>query len=101
MQTFTCQWNMEWDTYAVDECVWVACMYPPVPEGRGLAAVWEGEPVEFFENVTYTCASSNLFFEEDRSKQDFEVTCLDSGYFDTPWDWPKCVSSKSSWRSAA
>ncbi len=70
-------------------------MDPPVPEGLGIAPDWDGQPVDFFDNVTYTCENNNLFFEEDRDMEGFEVQCLDSGYFDTPWEgeWPTCVDN--------
>ncbi len=96
VQTFLCQWNQTWNYNYADTCVWVACMYPPVPDDRGLAVEWDGEPVDFYANITYTCASNNLFFEDDRDKEGFKIMCEDNGYFDTPYldeEWPRCVET--------
>ena len=35
------------------------------------------EPVEFHENVSYSCNSDKVFFEHDRDSKGFNITCLE------------------------
>ena len=35
------------------------------------------EPVEFHENVSYSCNSDEVFFEHDRDSKGFNITCLE------------------------
>ncbi len=44
----------------LDPCVWYQCINPPLPTDKGLKYNWNGDPVEFKHNVTYSCAKSNL-----------------------------------------
>jgi len=81
----------------LDPCVWYECINPPLPPDLGLKYDYNGNPVPFGSNVTYSCAKSNLFFEQDRSMKSFPIECMTDGSFDDPPtidDWPKCVDSK-------
>ena len=35
-------------------------------EQSALSLQWEGEPVEFYDNVSYTCRDEDTYFEWDR-----------------------------------
>lgn len=73
-------------------------MNPPLPSDRGLKYNWNGNPIPFYDNVTYSCEKSNMFFENDRNIKTFTVECLNDGSFAEPFrldDWPLCVDSKS------
>ena len=35
-------------------------------EHSALALQWEGDPVEFYNNVSYTCKEDDTYFEWDR-----------------------------------
>lgn len=79
-------------------------MYPPLPTDRGLKFDWNGNPIPFHSNVTYTCAKSNLYFEQDRNMKSFTIECLNDGTFDEPIvlsDWPSCVDSKDEFFSVS
>ncbi|TRY76321.1 hypothetical protein TCAL_12023, partial [Tigriopus californicus] len=84
-------------------------MNPPEPPlSFKLHPVWNGDPVSFGEDITYECESdfidgvlddqgdplfSKLFFENERSQNVINVTCLEGGLFDIPNIWPKCVKT--------
>eukprot|EP00094_Tigriopus_californicus_P012438 TCALIF_12023-PA protein Name:"Protein of unknown function" AED:0.20 eAED:0.24 QI:11/0/0.5/1/1/1/2/144/127 len=86
-------------------------MNPPEPPlSFKLHPVWNGDPVSFGEDITYECESdfidgvlddqgdplfSKLFFENERSQNVINVTCLEGGLFDIPNIWPKCVKTHS------
>ena len=53
---------------------------------------WNENPVEFGDNVTYIC-EEGFYFEMDRDKTEFGITCLDSGLWDEPQLWPRCVET--------
>jgi len=78
----------------LDPCVWFQCIDPPLPADKGLKHNWNGDPVEFGSNVTYSCARANLFFEVDRDLRNFDLHCLKDGSFEEPANWLSCVSSK-------
>ena len=61
------------------------------PEGTNLVSDWGGEPIEFFDNSSYSCASQDLYFEMDRDKIAWNMTCLDDGSWDVPEIWPVCL----------
>ena len=61
------------------------------PEGTKLVSDWGGEPIEFFDNSSYSCASQDLYFEMDREKVAWNMTCLDDGSWDVPEIWPVCL----------
>ena len=64
------------------------------PDGTNLVSNWEGEPVEFFDNSSYSCASQDFYFEMDRDKVSWNLTCLDDGSWDVPLAWPVCLECK-------
>jgi hypothetical protein len=106
----TCNWNKSWTpTDKLDKCKWIQCINPPQvrtnmitdyfvintfksPEGTNLVSDWDEEPVEFFDNSSYSCASQDLYFEMDRDKVAWNMTCLDDGSWDVPATWPVCLS---------
>ncbi len=78
----------------LDPCVWFQCIDPPLPADKGLKHNWNGDPVEFGSNVTYSCARANLFFEVNHDLRNFDLHCLKDGSFEEPANWLSCVSSK-------
>ena len=107
----TCNWNMTWTTRDyLDSCgkqiiflskteyflsVWTQCLYPPQPPPESLLiSTWDGEPVEFFENVSYVCEEEEFYFEWDRNIPEFNVTCQPDGSWPPPEQWPVCLSCK-------
>ena len=56
---------------------------------------WDGvTPYDFYTNATYVCDSDDVFFEHDLLQESFTVMCTDSGRWNTPPVWPRCVESK-------
>ena len=53
---------------------------------------YDGVPVEFYNTTSYSCYSDELFFESDRDKEFWNLTCLDDGSFEEPV-WPRCLPS--------
>ena len=92
-RNMTCNWNKTWTTRDyIDECIWVACLYPPEPPAESLLyMVWSGEPVEFYGNVSYTCQEEGLYFEMDREMTEYNMTCQPGGTWELPSSWPVCV----------
>ena len=91
-----CNWNKTWTRHdSLDECKWVACLYPPEPpvETR-LSSTWDNNPIEFYDNNTYVC-QEGLYFEWDRDMPEFNITCLPGGAWDEPIIWPICLAGKS------
>ena len=79
----------------LDDCEWIQCIDPPLPEGMNLKSDFDGSsPYEFGDNATYTCASQGLYFEEDKDMESFSVDCLVGGRWKVPISWPKCVASE-------
>ena len=57
-----------------------------------LISNYDGVPVEFFQNTSYRCNSEDVYFENDRDQEVWNLTCLDDGSWETPI-WPRCLSS--------
>lgn len=97
-QVIHCEWDHTWSpNLNLDPCIWVQCIDPPTPPGATVKPQWALDthgPVEFYDNVTYTCAHSGLWFEEDRDMESFEVQCQPDGSFLPPDEWPFCVRSE-------
>ena len=91
-----CNWNNSWTLYdSLDDCVWTQCINPPDPPAAALImSTWSGDPVDFYDNVSYVCAGENLFFEWDREMVEFNVSCLPGGAWDNPIEWPICLPCK-------
>ena len=91
-----CNWNQTWTlTDQLDECIWVQCLYPPDPPPEAqVISTWSGDPVEFYANVSYVCASEDLYFEWDREMTEYNVSCLPGGSWDEPLEWPVCFDCK-------
>ena len=91
-----CNWNQTWTmTDQLDDCVWVQCLYPPDPPLEAqVVSTWTGDPVEFHDNVSYVCASEDLYFEEDRDMQEYNISCMPGGSWDEPLEWPVCHNCK-------
>ena len=92
----TCNWNSSWTlTDTLDTCEWVACINPPTPPEEALIALqWDGNPIEFDGNVSYTCKDEDLYFEMDKDMEEYNVTCLEDGSWDVPAEWPVCFNCK-------
>ncbi len=65
------------------------------PPATGLKSNWNGVPVPFFSNSSYSCAKSTTFFLADRNLEAWNLTCLPGGVWQTPV-WPSCVTSMTS-----
>jgi hypothetical protein len=65
------------------------------PPATGLKSNWNGVPVPFFSNASYSCAKSTTFFLADRNLEAWNLTCLPGGVWQTPV-WPSCVTSRTS-----
>ena len=91
-----CNWNQTWTmTDQLDDCVWVQCLYPPDPPlGAQVVSTWAGDPVEFHDNVSYVCASEDLYFEADRDMTEYNISCMPGGSWDEPLEWPVCHNCK-------
>ncbi|TRY77253.1 hypothetical protein TCAL_00122 [Tigriopus californicus] len=89
-----CAWNGKWSpSERLDPCVWTKCINPPTPSGHNLKHTWHGQPLEFYENVTYKCVYDGYWFEGDRNLVAFDVPCLPGGEFGVPAQWPVCLRS--------
>jgi len=75
------------------------CINPPLPPSLGLKYDWGGNPVPFYQNVTYSCAMANLYFEKDKNMKSFPLECLNDGTFEEPAVWPQCVDSKKTFKN--
>ena len=79
-RSIVCNWNKTWTPYnELDSCKWVACINPPDPPSfTNLKVEWDGIPVNFTDNIPYTCNSDevNHYFEWDRDMEHYNVTCL-------------------------
>ena len=91
-----CNWNNSWTPVdTLDDCIWVACLYPPnPPEEAFIKYTWTGDPVEFYENVSYVCQEDDTYFEWDREMTEYNVSCLPGGNWDEPEIWPICLPCK-------
>ncbi len=78
-------------------CVKDSCV-DPVSRPNMESDYVTGVPVQFEQNVTYSCALGT-FFENDKDQADFGVTCNDTGDFLYPVEWPQCVESKNGAKS--
>ena len=96
-RNLTCNWNTSWTKFnQLDPCVWVQCLYPPEPPaGTNLHLNWDGSPVNFTHNVSYTCSHEDLYFEWDKRMTVFNVTCLPGGTWNAPDIWPMCIKCKT------
>ena len=91
-----CNWNNSWTMVdTLDDCIWVACLYPPdPPEEAFIKSTWTGDPVEFHDNVSYVCQEDDTYFEWDKEMTEYNVSCLPGGSWDEPAVWPICLPCK-------
>ena len=91
----TCNWNKTWTQHDyLDDCIWIQCLYPPSPPHESnLDMLWIGDPVEFYDNVSYVCNDEGIRFEWDREMTEFNVTCLPGGTWEEVIEWPNCLLS--------
>ena len=78
----------------IDDCEWIQCIDPPLPEGMNLKSDYDGTTYEFGSNATYSCASERMYFENDKGMENFTVECLVGGRWKVPNVWHKCVESE-------
>ena len=52
------------------------------PDEHNLVANWSGSPVEFYDNVSYSCNSNYVFFEHDREAIGFNISCQEVNIID-------------------
>lgn len=53
-----CNWNKTWNNFVtLDECVWVACLKPPLPPAHTnlLNTDWDGQPIPFGSLANFSC----------------------------------------------
>jgi hypothetical protein len=55
---------------------------------------WNGMPVEFKANSSYSCKSGGFYFEMDRDINAWNLSCVPGGTWAIPTNWPRCVQSK-------
>ena len=98
-RNLTCNWNKTWTPVnELDTCVWVACINPPTaPYESKMKVNWDGNPVNFTNNITYTCNNDGVprYFENNRSQEIYNLTCLPTGSWLTPTVWPRCLDTVS------
>ena len=79
-RSIVCNWNKTWTPYTeIDPCIWVACINPPDPPFfTNLVVEWDGVPINFTNNISYTCDSDFIphYFESDRDLQEYNISCL-------------------------
>ena len=80
----------------MSSCEWTQCVDPPYPRtanNGGLKSDWNGANVyEFGSHATYTCNSTDTYFDTDREMASFELECLEGGRWELPTPtWPLCV----------
>ena len=79
-RSIICNWNKTWTPSPdLDPCVWVACINPPSPPSlANIEVEWDGAPVNFTHNVSYSCSSEGppSYFEIDKEMQVYNVSCL-------------------------
>ena len=92
-----CNWNKSWTPVDnLDTCNWVQCLNPPdPPEEHLLELDWDWMPVEFNSTVSYVCQSDETYFLWDNTQLEFNVTCLNGGFWDDPSEWPICVECEN------
>ena len=95
-KTLTCQWNTTWAPEGLlDECEAVACAAPSVPDGSRLKLQqMDTLTFAFGKTATFMCDNSGIYFEQGREMKSFNLTCLENGRWNVPYEWPKCVESE-------
>jgi hypothetical protein len=67
---------------------------PQPPAGTNLASAYTtGELVEFGGNTSYSCSSDDVFFEAEREREEWNITCQEGGAWTEPGVWPRCIHS--------
>jgi hypothetical protein len=51
--------------------------------------------VAFFSSSSYSCANDSIFFANNRSQLNWNMTCLPGGVWNVPSTWPTCIKSKN------
>ena len=79
----------------LDDCEATACAPPSLPKGNRLKLEQAGTlTYAFGKNATILCDGSDVYFEQDKDLKGFNVTCLATGRWDRPFQWPKCIEGK-------
>jgi len=101
--TINCQWRKVWSPWPIlPKCIITHCVDPlPIPKDSNLEEVNSGW-VAINTKKWYQCAdklengSHTKFFESDRSKSSFSMTCQPNGLFkfvNLRENWPTCLST--------
>ena len=97
-----CMWSEKWNlepNLSELECELIRCRAPPVKASRKLISSYVlGEDVIVNDQIEYSCyiSPSQHYFESDRGSSSLTLTCLDTGEYDEPSEWPNCVPGDSS-----
>ena len=83
--------------HQLDECEAVACAAPTFPADSRLKLEQSGAlTFAFGENASFACDGDDVHFERDRNMESFNVTCMNSGRWNLPFEWPKCIEGEFS-----
>lgn len=97
-----CMWSKKWTLepfLAELECELIRCRPPPIKSSRKLISSHVvGEDVIVNDQIEFRCfnSPSEHFFESDRGSISLTLTCLRTGEYDEPSQWPNCVPGTSS-----
>ena len=59
-----------------------------------MVSTWSGSPIEFYANVSYSCASPDFHFEADFDQLSWDgAVCLSNGSWELVDNWPSCLKS--------
>ena len=100
--TSRCQWNKEWSIMTLPSCVVTHCIQPfPLPFDTFLEEL-TSDWTAVDQQKEYRCQQKQgdvptMFWESDRSKSTFSMTCLPDGTYefdDIRENWPTCLQGR-------
>ena len=76
----------------------IQCLAPPIPPNVSSleASGWDGNPINFYSNVTFVCQRKQKFYS-DFSQQNVQAQCFPNNTWAPPKFWGLCVESKLHW----
>ena len=81
--------------HQLDECEATACAAPAFPADSRLKLEQAGAlTFAFGQNASFACDGDDVHFEGDRNMERFSVTCMNSGRWNLPSEWPKCIEGE-------